>query len=83
MNGMLTILTTLQFFSGVSLLSSKWNEFLSLLMKISDVFFLRQSLDQNVIYIHLILKLQMPAFLVSTYLKHNVEEIRVACNEDL
>lgn len=80
---MFTILLTLQFFSGVSLLSGKWNEFLQLLMKISDVFFLRQSLNQNGICIHLVVKLQMPIFLVSIYLKHNVEVITVASNADL
>lgn len=44
---------------------------------------LPKSLDQNGIRIHLVLKLQMPTFLVSIYLKHNVEEITVACNADL
>jgi len=51
-------------------------------MKISDVFFLRQTLDQNGICIQLAVKLHMLAFLVSTYLKHNVEEITVACNAE-
>lgn len=67
------VLISLEFFSRGSLLSSRLNEFLYLLMKISDVFFLRQSLVQNGICIQLVVKLQMPIFPASIYLKHNVK----------
>lgn len=52
-------------------------------MKLSDVFFLTHSLDQNDICIHLVVKLQMPTFLALIYFKQNIKEIIVICNADL